>query len=205
MMPDSPLAPCDKMPWIPHCIPDAYVPHANLWVFALLLIVACLTFVFFIGQTFVRSAIWRKLTLQNAADAAGQISSALRALPLLQGEPLGSVCKSVARNLLVVIDFTLLEAGRYGSMQREGTNLLGAIHNVRREAFKLRKLVVKALFLLRFSSEPATAQQLIVEAADRYVSAVVPAVKELHKKQTDSRERVPVFEIKLPEATGYRP
>jgi hypothetical protein len=198
MMLNSPLQPCDTMPWNSHCIPEAYLPHTNTWVLVLLLIFACLSLAVLIHQAFTRSAWWKNLTLQNSRAAAERISDALRALPLLQGDPLRSVCKSIANDLLLVIDFTLVEAGRYGSAQSEETDSLEAIHNVRREAFKLREPVIRALLLLRFRSQPATAQRLILEATAHYISAVIPAVRELHRRQTDSCERIPVFEIKLP-------
>lgn len=193
---------CKAAPWGPPCLPEGDLSlHPLEWLFIAFCLLAFLVLVLFLNETFSKPIRYRKLTLPNARASAERISGALQALELLQGDGLRVVCREIANDLLLIADFTSIGARRFEfthcKVPADG-EVLPAIQAVYDEADSLRNSLVRALFLLKFRSRAAEGQTLMLNATSGYVSVLAPALRELHSQRTDARDRIPIFEINLP-------
>jgi len=191
--------PCRNLSWEPPCPPDGITYPSPIEPLLTYLVAFA---VLAIGVILYETTLGRKrrnsLTLQNARQAAQRISSALRSLPLLQNHPPTAICKSIATDLLFIIDYNLFEITRYWVYERIEPDIVESVHTVCHEALRLRRPLERARFFLSFKPLAVRGQGLTMEAAARYVSVFTPALRQLHEKHSSSRDVVPIFEIDMP-------
>jgi hypothetical protein len=194
--------PCHQLPWNPPCLPDGQsYPDQSGFVLFMFILFALVAIGLFLQETFItRGKRARTYTTGDSQEAAERISAALRRLlPGPQGRSLQMSSKSVASDLLVIIDFILYRTTRYCYVDPpEDQDVLFSIYKVRREAVRLRNHLLRTLFFLRFNSQAAKGHRLTLEATEQYVAVLVPLVKELHSKYIDWRENIPLIEIAMP-------
>jgi hypothetical protein len=186
--------PNDCAPLEPCLPPEAFRDVPKLTAL-LLFVIAVATIGLFLHETLAGTTRRKHLTLQNARAAASRISVALRAVPLLEGDALRAVCKYISVNLLIILDMTLHQTREFCNDQLHDRELVEAAMSVRDEALKLREPVAKASVLLTLRVRSGKAQLMALEATDRYILDIAPALRKLHEKCSDARDRIPIFQI----------
>ncbi len=189
---------CGLGPWDRPCLPDGSSypdPRGVILVFFAIYFVLILICIY-------ESAIGRKrraerLALQNARRAALRIPAALDALLQLQGDAALAASKSLASDLLLILDCTLYEMMQNFVRKDPDKVTRQAMDAAWQEALRLRRPLARARFFLRFKPLAARGQFLALKAAARYASVYTPALKRLHEKESELRDLVPIVEIEM--------
>jgi hypothetical protein len=193
-----PDRPCNQLSWDMPCPPDgSNYPSPIEPLLTFLVAYALLAIGLMLYHVLIRKRR-PSLTLQNARQAAQRISSALCTLPLLQEEPTAAICKSIATDLLFIIDYNLFEITRNWVYQPIEPNMAESVQTVCQEALRLRQPLERARVFLSFKPLAMKGQGLTMEAAARYTSVFTPALRQLHEKRSGSQDFIPIFEIDMP-------
>jgi hypothetical protein len=191
--------PCNQLSWDMPCPPDgSSYPSPIEPLLTFLVAYALVT----IGLILYQVLICKRrpsLTLQNARQAAERISAALHSLPLPQADPPRAICKSIAKDLLFIIDYNLSEVMRYWLEQPKQVDIAESVHTICHEALRLRQPLERARILLHFKPLAVKGQGLTLAAAARYTSVFTPALRQLHENRGDSQSFIPIFEIDMPD------
>lgn len=193
--------PCHQTVIGPPCPPDGPIvyDHVEGPELAFFIIFASIAIGLFLHQTLIGRPRRNRYSPQDAREAAERVSAELRPLKNLQGKQLINSCRAVTADMLMIVDFILWEGAHYCYHEPpEEEDVLRGIFRVRSEALALRRQLRLTRFLLRFGSQSARVRSLTLKAAHRYVSVLMPMVKELHGMQSQWRENLPLFKIKMP-------
>jgi hypothetical protein len=129
------------------------------------------------------------------AAAAERISETLRFLSSLKGDELTAACRLIVRDLRVLVDTawheTTIALARCSADEMPARAVLKA----KREAAALLRWLHWARVLLALGWRRDAARRLVLKAVERYAAVFTPAVKQIHKRGGEWRQRIPLFEI----------
>lgn len=197
MMIDAPERFCNQLSWDMPCPPDGSSypsPIEPLLIF--LVAFAVITIGLVLYEVFVGRKRRRRLTLQNARQAAQRISAALH--PLAQGQITPAICKSILRDLLFIIDYNLFEITRSCGRQSRDPGLEESLQVISLEAMRLRGPIARAYLLLSFNRFASKGQELTLKAAARYNFVLTPVLRQIQQRHSSPGEFIPILEIEMP-------
>lgn len=175
-------------------------PPAAEQVFILLMVLVALVVLGLFIQNLIYAGKMRRISRKGLREAAGRISLSLTLLSGQRGRELQQSCKLIASDLLTLLEGALRETSRYVYVETpEDEADWNAVFKTRDQVMATRRRLMLALFLLNFNSQLGKGQRLTLEAVERYVSVLTPALKDLYSRDGAWRRQAIFFEIKPPE------
>ena len=174
-------------------------PPADERFLILVLILGALVVVGLLTQNLIYADKMRRISRKGLRAAAGRISVALTLVSGLRGRELQQSCKLIASDLMTLLEGALRETSRYCYIEvPENEADWDSVFKTRGQVMAMRRRLILAMFLLNFQSQRGKGQRLTLEAVERYVSVLTPALKELTHDAAWQRQ-ISFFEIDAPE------